>query len=370
MKISNTYFKGEIRLKSRLLKESEKQKFNNFLSNFSKGHVLQSWEWGEVKKSTAWKPYRLVIENENQEILAAVSLLKRDIPVIKKSIFYAPRGPAVDFEDQELFLFLMDSIKDLAKKENVIFLKIDPDIAEEEYKNILDKYGFKHLGTGKNFEGIQPNFVMRLDIKPSEEELMKSFHSKTRYNIKLAKKRKVEIKENCVKEDLKEFYDILKVTASRDKFLIRSYSYFETIWEELVEKGLAKLFMAYYDGQPISGTLVFIFGDKAWYIYGASDNKHRRNMPNYLLQWHMILWSKAKGCNMYDFRGVSGDISPENPLYGLYRFKKGFKPDLVELIGEYDLVYSKLYYLMWNTLEPLYGNIVRKAINIKKKIKK
>ncbi|MBZ4688092.1 MAG: hypothetical protein PWQ96_1191 [Clostridia bacterium] len=356
--------------KSRLLFEGEKEIFNNFIATCAKGHILQSWEWGEVKRRTGWQPFRLVVENDAGDIVAAISLLKREMPFLKRAIFYAPRGPVLDIKNEELFSFLMKEVEKVARDEKVAFLKIDPDIPIEntEFRNLLQKQGFVSEGSGKNFEGIQPNFVMRLDITPSEEDLLKSFHSKTRYNIRLAKKRGVEIKEDCERSDLKPFYEILKITAERDKFLIRSYPYFETLWEELVEKRLAKLFMAYYKGQPISGTMAFIMGDKAWYIYGASDNEHRKHMPNYLLQWHMILWAKSQGCTMYDFRGVSGDLSPENPLYGLYRFKKGFNPELVEFVGEYNYIYSPFYYRFWKTAEPIYGKTVRKALALKKKI--
>jgi lipid II:glycine glycyltransferase (peptidoglycan interpeptide bridge formation enzyme) len=131
-----------------------------------------------------------------------------------------------------------------------------------------------------------------------------------------------------------------------------------------------KLFMAYYEGRPIAGTLAFLFGDTAWYIYGASSNSYRNVMPNYLLQWTMIKWAKANNCTLYDFRGVPGHLTEENPLYGLYRFKKGFNGEYTEFVGEYDLVFSSAYYWLWTTLEPIYQKNIRRLINLKKKLKK
>jgi len=352
---------------ARLIKEDEKHIFNQFMTSCPKGHILQSYEWGEVKALTGWKPFRLVVEEEGT-IVAAISLLKRDIPVIKKGIFYAPRGPVMDVKNHALFLFLMDQIKDLAQKEEVIFLKIDPDIwaSDEDFKGLLKKAGFVSAEKGGNFNGLQPKFVFRLDIRPTEDELMANFHQKTRYNIRLASKKEVEIKENCTKEDLPDFYKILVVTAERDKFLIRSYEYFDIMWEQLVENNLAKLFMAYYQGEPIAGTLAFIIGDKAWYIYGASANEHRGKMPNYLLQWTMIKWAKNNGCTLYDFRGVPGNLSEDSPIYGLYKFKKGFNPDYTEFVGEYDLIFSPFYYKLWQVGEPLYSKNIKKLSALKK----
>ena len=247
-------------------------------------------------------------------------------------------------------------------------LKIDPDIpsSNRELADYLVSRGFR-FQQKSDFEGIQPRYVFRLDITPELDELFANLHSKTRYNIRLAKRRGVQIKENCTREDLRVFYDVLTITAKRDNFLIRSYDYFETLWDCLVENNLAKLFLAEYKGKVIAGTLAFIFGDKTWYIYGASSNEHRNVMPNYLLQWRMIEWAKENGCRIYDFRGVPGRLTPDNPLYGLYRFKKGFNGEYVEFIGEFDLPYSPVVYQTYTAMEAFYSGPVKKLIRFYKK---
>ena len=127
----------------------------------------------------------------------------------------------------------------------------------------------------------------------------------------------------------------------------------------------ARLYMAFYEDKPIAGTLAIYYGDKVWYLYGASANGTkefdvRKLMPNYLLQWMMIQWSLEKKCRIYDFRGVSGDLTPDNPLYGLYRFKKDFNGDLVQFVGEYDLVFNKPIYFAVVHGQSTYRNLRRK----------
>lgn len=352
---------------SRLVGESEKERFNAFVSSVPKGHILQSYQWGEVKGSTGWVPLRLVVEDEGS-IIGAATVLERKVPGINRKIFYAPRGPVLDYSNRELFDYLLEEIKKVARERGAFVLKIDPDVPSRDKD--LDAYlrsrGFNSQAN-QDFEGIQPRYVFRMDISPSIEELMANMHSKTRYNIRLAGRKGVRIKEDCTREDLRPFYEILTVTAERDNFLIRAYSYFETLWDCLVEQGLAKLFMAEYEGKYIAGTLAFIFGDKAWYIYGASSNEYRNVMPNYLLQWTMISWAKENGCTMYDFRGVPGNLTEDNPLYGLYRFKKGFGAQYVEFVGEYDLVYSPFYYSVFNTMEKVYSQGIKKFIRARRK---
>ena len=347
---------------TRIIDIKEKDRFNKFVASHGKGHFLQLWEWGEVKKGMGWEPLPLVLEQDG-EIRASLLILKRrlPLPLLQKCIFYSPRGPVVDTNSEELCQALFAGASRVAKEHSAIFLKIDPDIRvdNEGFKNILKKCSFRRNETGLDFEGVQPNFVFRLDITPSEISLLQNMHSKWRYNIKLADRKGVKIRPAESKNDLRVFYSILEETASRDKFLIRGYEYFEWIWDYMVEKGYAQIFMAEYQGQVISAALVMLLGDKAWYLYGASSNEHRNVMPNYLIQWEMICWARKQGCTLYDFRGVSGDLDESNPLYGLYRFKKGFNGQFTEFIGEWDRVYSTLFYWLWTRVLPLYLKLAR-----------
>lgn len=347
---------------ARIIEEAEKSRFDAFMARHPKGHVLQTWGWGELKSRTGWKPWRLVLEKDG-EIVAGISILERKLPVIGTPIFYSSRGPVLDWRDKELFDALLAEVKKLAKKRGAIFLKVDPDVSSSAQGLVeyLKARGFRSAESGKGFEGVQPKYVFRLDISPDEETLMAQMHQKTRYNVKLAQKKGVRIRIGT-KADLPEFYRVLKETTERDRFLVRSYSYFEDMYDTLHPAGMAELFIAEYEGQVISGTLALIIGEKAWYLYGASSNSHRNVMPNYLIQWEMIRWAKSKGCTLYDFRGVPGHLTEDNPLYGLYRFKKGFNGEYTEFIGEWDLVYRPFIYFLWTHLEPVYSDVVKGVI--------
>lgn len=347
---------------ARWIDQEEHERFNDFLAKYPKGHVLQSWEWGEIKSRTGWKPWRLIVE-ENGEMAAVASVLERKLPVIGIPIFYASRGPIVDWENHALVDFILAEIRDLARKRGAIFLKIDPDLpsSDKDLEKYLLSKGFCSAESGKGFEGVQPKYVFRLDISPDEETLLANMQQKTRYNIRLAQKKGVKIRRGT-RSDLPEFYQVLKETTERDRFLVRAYSYFEDLYDTLVPAGLGELFIGEYEGKIIAGTLAFVLGEKAWYIYGASSNSHRNVMPNYLIQWEMIRWAKSQDCSLYDFRGVPGHLTEDNPLYGLYRFKKGFNGEYTEFIGEWDLVYRPLVYFLWKNFEPILSDVIKGII--------
>nr|WP_041428102.1 peptidoglycan bridge formation glycyltransferase FemA/FemB family protein [Syntrophomonas wolfei] len=354
---------------TRIIDIKEKDRYKRFVDSHPKGHFLQLWEWGQVKKGTGWEPLPLVLEQDG-EIRASLLILKRKLPLpgLKKCIFYSPRGPVADLENEEQITALFNGAARVARDEGAIFLKIDPDVSchNQHFQEILQRAGFKKNETGLNFEGVQPNFVFRLDITPSEIKLLENMHSKWRYNIRLAGRKGVKVRKAESKEDMRLFYELLQETAQRDKFLIRGYEYFEWIWEYMVEKKLACVFLAEYQGRLVAATLALISAGKVWYLYGASSNLHRNIMPNYLIQWEMIQWARQQGCSIYDFRGVSGDLDEDNPLYGLYRFKKGFNGDLVEFVGEWDKVYSPLFYWLWTKVLPVYLKLNRALLRSRK----
>ncbi len=347
---------------TRIIDSKEKTRYDQFVRSHPKGHVLQTWEWGAVKQGMGWEPLPLILEQDG-EIKASLLILKRKIPLpgMKPCIFYSPRGPVVDVENLELCRELFKGAERVARDHRAILLKIDPDIpiTNQKFISNLEQCNFRRNNTGLDFEGVQPSFVFRLDIALTEEQLLANMHGKTRYNIKLAGKKGVTIRAAQGKEELPAFYAVLQETAQRDQFLIRGYEYFEMMWDQLVANGLGQIFLAEYQGRIVSGTLALILGDKAWYLYGASSNEYRNVMPNYLIQWEMIRWAQVNGCKIYDFRGVSGDMDENNPLYGLYRFKKGFNGELIEFIGDWDRVYSPSLYVLWSKVLPLYRTMLR-----------
>lgn len=117
----------------------------------------------------------------------------------------------------------------------------------------------------------------------------------------------------------------------------------------------------------LSGAIYLFYGNKAWYLYGASKNDFRDTMPNFAMQWSMIQDSIDMGIDIYDFRGVSGDLDESNPLYGLYKFKKGFNGDFVEFIGEGDLIINKGVYKLFKDFFPKYKKLRAKVHRVKHK---
>ncbi|MBQ0105230.1 MAG: peptidoglycan bridge formation glycyltransferase FemA/FemB family protein [Armatimonadetes bacterium] len=347
----------------REIRPEERDDFNNFTAYYDWGDLLQSYERGDLKAKSGWIPIRIIGE-ENNRIIATANILKKSLPKVNRCIFYIPRGFTCDTHNPDIVRKLTSFIKSLAKKHKAILIKIDPPIPCEDsisLKNITDNGFIPIQDTG--FGGVQPKCVMQLDLEgKSEDDLIASFHQKWRYNIRLAAKKGVTVKTDCTKADLPVFYELLKETCKRDGFLVRGYEYFENMWDLLEPKGYIKMFLTYYEGEPLTGSLCYLWGDKAMYTYGASNNSHRNFMPNHLMQWEMIKWAKSNNCKWYDFRGVSPkkEKDENDRLSGLNRFKEGFNPRFVEYIGEFDLPLDKFWYILWVKLLPKAKSLLKK----------
>ncbi len=336
--------------------EDDIKRYKDFLEKHERCNFQQSPEWAKVKSN--WTNKIVLAEDENKKIIGAVSILIRKIPIFG-NIMYSSRGPICDIHNLEVMKQLTDGIKELAKEYKAIVYKAEPDVesSDEQFREIVTSLGYSIKDDAKNFrEEIQPRYVFRLNIKnKTEDEIFSGFHPKTRYNVRLAIKKGVIIKEGT-KEDLKDFHKIMVETGERDGFIIRPLSYFEKMYDELAPEHM-KLLMAYYEDKPISGVIPIMYGNKTWYLYGASSNEHRNLMPNYLLQWEMIKMAISRKDDIYDFRGVSGVVDENHPQYGLYRFKKGFGATFTEFIGEIYIPFKPLTYSIYKFSEKLFRNI-------------
>ncbi|MDQ3929581.1 MAG: peptidoglycan bridge formation glycyltransferase FemA/FemB family protein, partial [Chloroflexota bacterium] len=192
------------------------------------------------------------------------------------------------------------------------------------------------------------------------------------YNLRLAGRRGVVARRVGTLDDLRAFYRLLEVTGERDEFGIHTLPYYEHMWKVFGPGGdnSALVLLAEHPDEqeraegPVAGLLALKFGREAIYMYGASANRGREHMPNYLLQWEAIRWARQQGCTVYDFWGIpdappdeesepggSGDsVSPVNTrsgLRGVYWFKKGFGGREIEYPGAYDYVYNRVGYALW-----------------------
>ena len=193
-----------------------------------------------------------------------------------------------------------------------------------------------------------------VDISGDEASILAAMKQKTRYNIRLAKKKGVTVRPGT-ETDITLFYNLSRLTSNRDGFGIHSLEYYQTAYQ-LFAPDRCALFFAEFNHKPLAALMVFKQNQQAYYFYGASSNAHRNLMPAYLLQWEAICWAKKQGCTTYDLWGIPNTnietLETEfnhrhDGLWGVYRFKRGFGGQVIKSIGAYDYVYNSLLYKLY-----------------------
>lgn len=313
--------------------------WNQFIANYPNTHLLQMGEWGELKNDFGWKPVRILVENIGAQILF------RKLP-LGLTIGYMPK---VAISNQQLansknFWSEVDLV---CKKNKAIFLKIELDAWNDSQLRITN-YELR-----PSLHNIQPPNTIIVSIKEDEENILARMKPKCRYNIRLAEKKGITVR---AWDDIESFHQMMLITGGRDNFGVHSKEYYQRAYDLFHPKGICELLVAEYEGKPLASLMVFANGNRAWYVYGASNNEERNRMPTYLLQWEAIRWAKSKGCDEYDLWGVPDETeetlevnfeSRHDGLWGVYRFKRGFGGELKRAAQALDRVYNPLLYWMY-----------------------
>lgn len=426
-----------------------KEEFKKFADKHEQITFHQTKEWADLKKKNGWEAHYLGLKDKNK-IVAGALILSKNVPIVKKKMFYSPRGFLIDYNNFDLLKTFTEKVKTYAKNQNAIFIKIDPyveyvernndgDIVENGYNNKeavnnLKKLGYKHFGFNKMQDTLQPRWMHVIETRNrSLEEVMNDMESKTRQILRKNEKCGITTRE-ITKDELPIFKDIMQHTSDRREFVDRPLSYYENMWDALHEAGILKILIAeidfnkykdntqeeleenkkeledrinkkehnllkmndkkyeqsnkqnqdsinrltkqlekieelkkhYGDKTLLGGILFLIYGNEVLSLYGGSNEELMQFQSAYTVHFAGVKMAVENNYQRYNFYGITGDFRKENPLYGLFLFKKSFGGHVAELIGEFDLIISPFWYKTYNLAFSLYHNLK----NIKKKITK
>jgi len=284
---------------------------------------------------------------------------------------YVSKGPALDYRDTDLFHEVITMLEDRAKSQNAIWLKIDPDVilatglpdedddtpvsTGEDIKQALQSRGWTYSDSQVQFRN-----TINIDLTQPEDDILMAMSGNTRRKVRTAYKKDVTIRSATL-EDLPILYDLYQITGERDDFLIRPFDYYKQAWKTFMQADLAHALIAEYEGEPIAHVILFHFGQKCWYFYGASSNEERNRMPNYALQWEAMKWAKAQGYTTYDMWGAPDVFDESDSMWGVYRFKNGFRGTVTRHIGAWDYAPSQLLYKGYTEVMPRVLNLMRRT---------
>jgi lipid II:glycine glycyltransferase (peptidoglycan interpeptide bridge formation enzyme) len=294
------------------------------------GHLLQSWQWGEFKSRHGWQVERVAVSGTSERGMAQI-LTRHRGPV---GMGYIPRGPAISPGADMVAIKLFSTIDEVCKRRRCLSVMIEPD------KRLPFDGSFKKHGFVRGSEHFQPSRTVIVPLL-EDEPLLGQMHQKTRYSIRLAYRRGIEIRRaETTDESVEAFHRLLRETSERNEFGIHSAQYYGDFLKMYGDS--AVLFFA-MTGENIAASLIAArFGRLAVYMYGASSTAHRAHGAAFALQFEAMRWARDHGCTMYDLWGIpdedpsstQGDrdrvaATRGDDWRGLYKFKVGFGGEIV-----------------------------------------
>jgi peptidoglycan pentaglycine glycine transferase (the first glycine) len=370
--------------------------WNQFIASLPNPHLLQTFEWGQVKARYGWSPFYAIWTEDQFSVfsdqssvpehsLAACLVLKRTIPIrgfaARLCVLYCPKGPLFDWTNEPLRKRMLDDLQYFAKKQGAIFLKVDPDVvlgtgipgaqsAVEERGGADVQSELARRGWVYSSDQIQFRNTATIDLTASEDEMLARMKQKTRYNVRLAEKKGVTVRVGTA-DDLSMLYKMYAETSMRDGFVVRNEDYYQTVWKTFMlnverltfniqlQTPLVIPLIAEVNSEPVAGLLLFLFAGRAYYVYGMSRDAHREKMPTYLLQWEAMKRAKSAGCTVYDLWGAPETFDESDSMWGVYRFKEGLGGCVVRTLGAWDYAPNKFWYKMYSEIIPRILNVMR-----------
>ncbi len=369
------------------------QAWNELIACLPLPHLLQTWEWAQVKSKYGWKAMPFIWYGSpgpvQGPVVASAMVLKRTVPIggfaAKLSVLYIPKGPNLDWNNAPLRRIVLDDLQAFAKRQGAIFVKIDPDVvlgtglpdttgAVEYAGGQAVRSDLEQRGWLFSQDQIQFRNTVMVDLSPTEEELLGRMKQKTRYNVRLAQKKGVSVRPGTA-ADLPLLYKMYAETSVRDGFLIRGEDYYQTVWQTFSQSlsparpsastPFSEPLIAEVDGQPVGAVSLFYFAGQAIYLFGMSRDEHREKMPNYLLQWEAMRRAKSLGCSVYNLWGAPDEFNENDGLWNVFRFKEGLGGYVSRSLGAWDFTPNPLWYKLYTQMLPKIMDVMRSRGKVK-----
>jgi lipid II:glycine glycyltransferase (peptidoglycan interpeptide bridge formation enzyme) len=331
------------------------------------GSFLQAPSWAGVKAE--WGHERLGWYDGDRLVGAGLVLL-RQTPRVKRYLAYLPEGPVIDWAAYDAAAVTTPLLAHL-KGRGVFTVKMGPQVVTRRWQAETIKAAIAAGTTGRlkdlppdatdpvavalgdqlraagweqapdagsGFGDYQPRYVFQVPLAGrSTDELLAGFNQLWRRNIKKADKAGVTVALGDY-ADLAAFHALYTETARRDHFTPRTLHYFQRMWEAMraEDPDRIRLYLAEREGELLAATTWVKVGGHVWYSYGASSTDGREHRPSNAVQWRMLADAAQAGATVYDLRGISDTLDPDDHLFGLIQFKLGTGGEAVEYLGEWD----------------------------------
>jgi FemAB-related protein (PEP-CTERM system-associated) len=291
-----------------LLGSEEESKWEAFVREHSDGHIYHTLTWKKVtSEGFGHESYFLRAIDKSNAILGILPLF------LVKGI-YGRRLVSVPMRDRGGIL-----ANNAQTASHLVSRAIE--LTRELKSRYLELRSLQEIDplvvSQNNLHCERYWITTRIDLSPGVDSLWKALDKKSlRWAIKKAGKLGVQIEVSDGLEGIETFYEIFVRTRRSMGIPPFSKKLFISIWEHLIQKDKANLFLAWKDHVAINGMINLFSKDTFIPAYAAPQNEWRKHYPSEFVIWNTIEWAATNGFYYYDF----GADSPNQK--GLLWFKK------------------------------------------------
>jgi lipid II:glycine glycyltransferase (peptidoglycan interpeptide bridge formation enzyme) len=342
-------------------RHAEDPEWDAFVEQTAGGHHAQASLWAQAKAALGWAAARVIVTQDGRILGGAQVFLVRPLPLVG-TVGYVPRGPlCAAADDLSTAALVLEGLHRLSRASGVRCLVVQPPGNGDTLARRLPAWGFWPSAIGRS----QPTATLRLDLAAEPETLLGGMHPQTRYNVRLGLRRGVAVRR-ATAADVPTFCRLLAATARRQGFAPDSEAYVTELHRRLGPRGWLELFIAEYQGEPVSAALAVCFGDTVFYKRGAWSGRHGSHRPNEAMQWHIIQWARARGYRYYDFEGIDPVVAaavlrgepPDLAGRTIDSFKLGFGGQAVLFPGAYGYIYNPVLRWAWQRAQPAVSKLL------------
>ncbi len=305
---------------------------------------VQSWYYGEFNRAMGDDAFVLGVfdhHGDRKELVGGSLVVV--VNAKRGKFFYLPYGPVLDFENKQLVESFFNELKYLAKHKGVDFIRVSPFLEDSaQHRQLFKDQGFK-----KSPIHMIAEHTTILQLDGDELELLKNMNQNHRNLIRRAQRDGIEIRTSEEVLDVKILHNLLQETSKRHSFTPFSLKYLENEFRVFQNRGEAKLYFAYHEGDLLGAAMIFFYGNSTVYRHSASSSVKSKMPSSYAIQWEAIQESKRRGITYYNFWGIAPEGNKKHPFYGITHFKKGFGGFLLDLVPAQDFAITKKYWFNW-----------------------
>jgi lipid II:glycine glycyltransferase (peptidoglycan interpeptide bridge formation enzyme) len=330
----------------------DKGEWESFLLSNSPHTFLQSWYWGEVRQAMGSKIFRWGIEKRGK--LEAVCLIIKE-EARRGPYLLVPAGPVMNWDNEDIRSFFLDEIIKLARKENVWFIRLRPELEDSPlWTKRLRRWGFFPSPMHVHAEN-----TWVLEIDKNDEELLTGMRKSTRYLVRKSLKLGFSLNISDDPQEASLLYKLQQKTAQRHSFVGFSEKLFFNEIKFFGKDNLAKVFVCNYKRKPLAAAIIVFYGNSAYYHYSGSVSEYNKLPFSYFLQWMIIQEAKKRKLKFYNFWGIAPNDDPSHRFAGVTLFKTGFGGKRVNWLHAQDFPLTPLYWVtfIFETLRHFYRRL-------------